>query len=62
MNRLQQRLADLEKAIAPKVRHFAFICFEEPDMLPRADQLANFKAANGVGPGDIIHTVDVTFS
>jgi hypothetical protein len=64
MNRLQQRLADLEKAIAPKGRHFVFTHFvdEEPDAPSRDERLAAFKAESGVAPSDLIHEVRVAFS
>jgi hypothetical protein len=64
MNRLQQRLADLENALAPKGRHFVFTHFvdEEPDAPSRDERLAAFKAENGVASSDLIHEVGVAFS
>jgi hypothetical protein len=64
MNRLQQRLADLENAIAPKGRHFVFTHFvdEEPDAPSRDERLADFKITNCVTPSDHLHTVTVTFA
>ena len=64
MNRLQQRLAQLEEALAPKGRHFVFTHFVdgEPDAPSRDERLAVFKADHGVTPSDIIHEVRVAFS
>jgi hypothetical protein len=64
MNRLQQRLAQLEEALAPKGRHFVFTHFVdgEPDAPSRDEQLTVFKAERGVAPSDLIHEVSVTFS
>jgi membrane-associated phospholipid phosphatase len=52
MDRLQQRLADLEKALAPKGRHFVFTHFVdgEPDAPSRDKRLAVFKADHGITP------------
>jgi hypothetical protein len=61
MNRLQQRLADLESRFRAEGRHLVFICF--PDEGPsRADQRAAFDAENGVTPSDIVHEVRVNFA
>jgi hypothetical protein len=62
MNRLQQRLADLEKAIAPKGRHFC-ILFKggEPSASSKAEQIAAF-AENGLTPSDHLHEVILTFA
>jgi hypothetical protein len=62
MNRLQQRLADLEKAIAPKGRDFVFLSFDDPKRPPYAEQLAAFHAENDIAPNDTVHEVRVTFS
>jgi hypothetical protein len=63
MNRLQQRLAQLEEALAPKGRHFAILFKDgEPSAQSKADQLAAFKAESGADPSDTIHEVIVTFS
>ena len=56
------RLKALEAQTLPKGRHFVFLTFEEPNLPPRADRLAAFKAENGAGPSDIVHEVSVTFS
>ena len=63
MNRLQQRIADLEKAIAPKGRHFA-ILFKggEPSASSKAEQIAAFRAENGLTPSDHLHTVVLTWA
>jgi hypothetical protein len=62
MNRLQQRLADLEKAIAPKDRNFVFVSYpEEDDSRSRADQRAAFDVENGVTASDTVQ-VRVSYS
>jgi hypothetical protein len=60
--RLNDRLKQLEDKIAPKGRHLVFVHFEEPDAPPRNELLAAFKAEHSIGPGDIIHEVQVAFS
>jgi hypothetical protein len=60
--RTLDRLKALEAQILPKGRHFVFLTFEEPNLPPRADRLAGFRAENGAGPNDTIHEVTVTFS
>ena len=63
MNQLQQRLAQLEQAIAPKGRQLVFVCHpEEDDDRPRADQLAAFNAKHGVTPNDTVHEIRVSYS
>jgi hypothetical protein len=63
MNRLQQRLADLEKAIAPKGRHFAILFKDgEPSAPSRAERIAAFVAENGLSPSDTVHEVILTWA
>jgi hypothetical protein len=59
--RTLDRLKALEAQILPKGRHFVFISFEEPNLPPRADRLAAFKAENSIAPGDPIREVSITF-
>jgi hypothetical protein len=61
LSRIRDRLKRLEGQTMPQARVFVFVS-EEPNLQPRADRLAAFKAKNGVGPGDTIHEVSVTFS
>jgi hypothetical protein len=58
---LRDRLKRLEARIKPQGRTFVFCSFEEPGLPPFADRLAAFKAENGVGPQDTLHTVIVKF-
>ena len=63
MNRLQHRLVDLEKAIAPKGRNFVFVSHpEEDDSQSCADQRAAFDVENGVTTSDTVHEVILTFA
>jgi hypothetical protein len=50
MTRITARLKGIEAMLVPKGRLFAFICLDLSNLPPRADQLADFKVANGVGP------------
>jgi hypothetical protein len=56
------RLKQLEDKNAPKGRHLVFIHFEEPDTLPRDEQLSAFKAEHSIAPSDIIHEVSINFA
>ena len=56
------RLKQLEDKIAPKGRHLVFVHFEEPDALPRDEQLGGFKAEHSIAPSDIIHEVSINFA
>jgi hypothetical protein len=61
VNKLQQRLADLEKAIAPKGRHFAILFKDgEPSASRQAEQIATFKGSER--PNDYLHEVIITFA
>lgn len=59
---IRDRLKALEDRIAPQSRVFVFYEDDEPSPLdpPLAEQLAEFKTKNGVGPHD--HLVTVTFA
>ena len=61
LSRIRDRLKALEAKIAPKGRAFVFLRVEGPDLPPYADQLAAFRAENGVGPNDTVHEVTVSF-
>ena len=60
-SRVGDRLKRLEAQIMPKGRVFVFYGDEpsplNPDLPPYAEQLAAFKANNGVGPHDTLVTV-----
>jgi hypothetical protein len=56
-SRLNDRLKALEAKIAPKAVVLVFLGFEGPDRPSRADQLAGFRAENGLTPSDPIHEV-----
>ena len=62
--RARDRLRLLEAKIAPKVRAFVFIRFEDrqTDAPSRDEQLATFKAEHSIAPSDHIHEVSVTFA
>jgi hypothetical protein len=57
--RTRDRLKALEAKLAPKGRHFVFVSFDAggPGAPSRDEQLASFKAENGVTPSDQIHEV-----
>jgi hypothetical protein len=62
MNRLQQRLADLESRFRPKGRHFAILFMDgEPIPSSKAEQIAAFRAENGLTPSDQLHEVILTW-
>jgi hypothetical protein len=61
-SRTLDRLKALEAKIAPKAAVLAFISFEDPDLPPRDERLAAFRDENGLGPGDPVHEVTVTFA
>jgi hypothetical protein len=60
--RTRDRLKALEAKIAPKGAVLVFLSFEEPNLPPRADRLAAFRAEHGLAPSDPVHEVSVTFS
>jgi hypothetical protein len=60
-SRLRDRLERLESQLAPQRRVFVFFRSEEPGLPPYAEQLAQFKAENRVGPHDTLVTVVFTF-
>jgi hypothetical protein len=55
------RIKRLEATIAPQSRIFVFFRAEGPSLPPYAEQLAQFKAENRVGPHDTLVTVVFTF-
>jgi hypothetical protein len=57
--RTRDRLKALEVKIAPKALVLVFLSFEAPNLPPRADRLAAFRAENGLSPSDHIHEVIV---
>jgi hypothetical protein len=66
--RILDRLKELEGKLAPKARQFVFFYVEPdsrsriaPDPRSRAEQLEAFKAENGVGPNDVVHSVTYRF-
>ena len=61
--RLNDRLRLLEAKIAPKARAFVFVCVDagKPGRPSREEQLAAFRVEHGIGPGDPIHEVIITF-
>jgi hypothetical protein len=61
-SRMRQRLARLEQAIIPKGRVFTFLWYAT-DATPGsyAEQLAAFKARNGVGLRDKVVEVRIMF-
>ena len=61
--RLQQRLCDLESRFRPKGRHFAILFKDgEPSASSKAEQIAAFKAENGLTPSDHLHEVILTWA
>ena len=61
--RLQQRLCDLESRFRPKGRHFAILFKDgEPSASSKAEQIAAFKAENGLTPSDHLHEVILTWT
>jgi hypothetical protein len=62
--RTRDRLKALEAKIAPKVRAFVLIRFNdgEPGALSRDEQLWAFKAEHSIAPSDPVHEVTVTFA
>jgi hypothetical protein len=59
--RARDRLKALEEKLSPKAVVLVFLGFEGPDRPSRADQIAAFRAENGLTPSDPIHEVWMTF-
>ena len=60
-SRLLARLEALEAALLPKGRLFVFADFGG-DPASCEERLASFRAEKGVGPGDELHSVRITFT
>ena len=59
-SRLLARIEALELALKPKGRVFVFTDFDG-DPASYAEREAAFRAENGVGPEDELHSVRITF-
>ena len=59
--RILDRLKELEERIRPPMRTFVFFNVEKPGLPPYAERLEAFKAENGVGPNDVVHSVTYRF-
>jgi hypothetical protein len=61
-SRTIDRLKALEAKLSPKAAVLVFLGFDRPDRPSRADQLAAFRAENGLTRSDPTHEVWMTFS
>ena len=59
-SKLLARIEALEVALKPKGRVFVFVHFDG-DEASFEEREAAFRAENGVGPGDELHSVRITF-